>query len=83
MVLYNASNRARNSTKTINRTNTCGGNKKCGTPSYGWMTGHARNANLYRVNTTTPQVIFACPMIGSDIVRQQRNRGYASTLGPN
>lgn len=57
MVLMNAAKAARNQASIINRTNTCGGQKKGGlSPSVGWFL--SSNPNL--IGTTNTQFGLVC-----------------------
>ena len=57
MVLMNAAKSARNQASIVNRTNTCGGQKKGGlSPSVGWFL--SSNPNL--IGTTNTQFGLVC-----------------------
>jgi len=57
MVLMNASRSARNQASIVNRTNTCGGNKKGGlSPSVGWFL----SSNPQLRGTTNTQFGLVC-----------------------
>lgn len=77
MVLLNAGKAARNAASIVNRTNTCGGNKKGGlAPSVGWFL--SSNPNL--IGATNTQFGLMC--IPNRTIQTQ-SYGYRATHGGN
>lgn len=67
---------ARNQNSIVNRTNTCGGNKKAGlAPRVGWYL--SSNVNLIRAPQTIPR--FCIP----NTTIQTQSYGYRATHGGN
>jgi hypothetical protein len=76
MVLMSAGKSARNQASIVNRTNTCGGNKKCGTaPSVGWFM--SSQPFLLRAPQSVP--LFCIP----NRTIQTQKYGYRATHGGN
>lgn len=76
MVLMSAGKSARNQASIVNRTNTCGGNKKAGTaPRTGWFM--QSNPTLRRAPQSVP--MFCIP---SRTIQTQKY-GYSATHGGN
>jgi len=76
MVLMNAGRNARNAASIVNRTNTCGGNKKSGlAPRVGWYL--SSNVNLIRA----PQKVL--PICIPNRTVQTQKYGYSATHGGN
>lgn len=76
MVLYSAGKAARNAASIVNRTNTCGGNKKGGlAPRVGWYL--SSNVNLIGAPQTLPR--FCIP----NRTIQTQSYGYRATHGGN
>ena len=81
MVLSNGTKSARRQQSIVNRTNTCGGNKKAGmAPTIGHFL--SSNPNLIRAITTGPKNVD-CRLIPGYISTtvQTQHRGYRATLG--
>lgn len=77
MVLMNSSRSARNQASIVNRTNTCGGNKKGGlAPSIGWYL--SSNPNL--IGATNTQYGLICR---PNLTIQTQKYGYRATIGGN
>ena len=77
MVLMSAGRAARNQASIVNRTNTCGGNKKGGlAPSIGWYL--SSNPNL--IGATNTQYGLKC--IPNRTIQTQ-SYGYRATIGGN
>jgi hypothetical protein len=75
-VLMSAGKAARNQNSIVNRTNTCGGNKKAGlAPRVGWYL--SSNVNLIRAPQTIPR--FCIP----NTTIQTQSYGYRATHGGN
>ena len=67
---------ARNQASIVNRTNTCGGNKKCGTaPRVGWFM--SSQPFLLRAPQNVP--LFCVP----NTTIQTQKYGYRATIGGN
>lgn len=76
MVYYSGSRSARNAASIVNRTNTCGGNKKAGlAPSVGWFM--SSNVYLTRAPHSIPK--FCIP----NTTVQTQKYGYKATIGGN
>jgi len=76
MVYYSGSRSARNAASIVNRTNTCGGNKKAGTaPRVGWFL--SSNPMLIGAPQTLPR--FCIP----NTTVQTQQTGYRATIGGN
>ena len=72
----NAGRNARNAASIVNRTNTCGGNKKSGlAPRVGWYL--SSNVNLIRA----PQKVL--PICIPNRTVQTQKYGYSATHGGN
>jgi hypothetical protein len=77
MVYMSGSRSARNQASIVNRTNTCGGNKKGGlAPSIGWYL--SSNPNL--IGATNTQYGLKC--IPNRTIQTQ-SYGYRATIGGN
>jgi hypothetical protein len=78
MVYMSGSRSARNQASIVNRTNTCGGNKKVGlAPSIGWFL--SSNPNL--IGATNTQYGLKC--IPNNRTIQTQSYGYRATIGGN
>ena len=76
MVLMSAGKAARNQSSLVNRTNTCGGNKKAGlAPRVGWYL--SSNTMLIGAPQTIPR--FCIP----NTTIQTQSYGYRATHGGN
>ena len=76
MVYYSGSRSARNAASIVNRTNTCGGNKKAGTaPRVGWFL--SSNPMLIGAPQSIPR--FCIP----NTTVQTQQTGYRATIGGN
>jgi hypothetical protein len=76
MVLMSAGKAARNQASIVNRTNTCGGNKKAGTaPRTGWFMQN--NPTLRRAPQRVPLICIPNTTI------QTQKYGYSATHGGN
>ena len=76
MVLMSAGKAARNQASIVNRTNTCGGNKKAGTaPRTGWFM--QSNPTLRRAPQRVPLICVPNTTI------QTQKYGYSATHGGN
>ena len=76
MVLMSAGKSARNQASIVNRTNTCGGNKKAGTaPRVGWFM--SSQPFLLRAPQNVP--LFCIP----NTTVQTQKTGYRATIGGN
>jgi hypothetical protein len=76
MVLMSAGKAARNQASIVNRTNTCGGNKKAGTaPRTGWFM--QSNPTLRRAPQRVPLICIPNTTI------QTQKYGYSATHGGN
>ena len=76
MVLVNAGKMARNAASIVNRTNTCGGNKKSGlAPRIGWFL--SSNPSLIGAPQSVP--LFCIP----NRTIQTQKYGYSATHGGN
>ena len=76
MVLMSAGKSARNQASIVNRTNTCGGNKKAGTaPRTGWFM--QSNPTLRRAPQRVPLICIPNTTI------QTQKYGYSATHGGN
>ena len=76
MVYYSGSRASRNAASIVNRTNTCGGNKKAGTaPRVGWFL--SSNPMLIGAPQTLPR--FCIP----NTTVQTQQTGYRATIGGN
>jgi len=76
MVLMSAGKSARNQASIVNRTNTCGGNKKAGTaPRVGWFM--SSQPFLLRAPQNVP--LFCVP----NTTIQTQKYGYRATIGGN
>jgi hypothetical protein len=77
MVYFSGSKSARNAASIVNRTNTCGGNKKGGlAPSVGWYL--SSNPNL--IGGTNTQYGLVCR---PNLTIQTQSYGYRATHGGN
>ena len=77
MVLMSAGRAARNQASIVNRTNTCGGNKKGGlAPSIGWYLSSKPNL----IGATNTQYGLIC--IPNRTIQTQ-SYGYRATIGGN
>jgi hypothetical protein len=77
MVLMNSSRSARNAASIVNRTNTCGGQKKGGlAPTVGWYM--SSNPSLIRATNTQ----FGLRCIPNRTIQTQ-SYGYRATIGGN
>lgn len=77
MVYYSGSRNARNAASIVNRTNTCGGNKKGGlAPTVG--TFISSNPNL--IGATNTQYGLVCR---PNLTIQTQSYGYRATIGGN
>jgi hypothetical protein len=77
MVYFSGSKSARNAASIVNRTNTCGGNKKGGlAPSVGWYL--SSNPNL--IGATNTQYGLICR---PNLTIQTQSYGYRATHGGN
>jgi hypothetical protein len=77
MVLMNSAKSARNAASIVNRTNTCGGNKKGGlAPSVGYFM--SSNPNL--IGATNTQYGLVCR---PNLTIQTQSYGYRATHGGN
>jgi hypothetical protein len=77
MVLMNSSRSARNAASIVNRTNTCGGQKKGGlAPTVGWFM--SSNPSLIRATNTQ----FGLLCIPNRTIQTQ-SYGYRATIGGN
>jgi len=76
MVLYSAGKAARNAASIVNRTNTCGGNKKAGlAPRIGWFM--QSNPTLRRAPQRLPLICVPNRTV------QTQKYGYSATHGGN
>ena len=76
MVLMSAGKAARNQASIVNRTNTCGGNKKAGTaPRTGWFM--QSNPTLRRAPQRVPLICVPNTTV------QTQKYGYSATHGGN
>ena len=76
MVLMSAGKSARNQASIVNRTNTCGGNKKAGTaPRTGWFM--QSNPTLRRAPQRVPLICVPNTTV------QTQKYGYSATHGGN
>lgn len=75
-VLMSAGKAARNQASIVNRTNTCGGNKKAGiAPRVGWYL--SSNVNLVRAPQSLPLLCIPNRTV------QTQKYGYSATHGGN
>ena len=73
MVLMNASKRARNQASIVNRTDTCGGNKKAGTaPRVGIYLDN--NVKLTRAPQNNPKVCVPNRTVQTQVIGYQATR---------
>ena len=76
MVYMSGSKRARNQASIVNRTNVCGGPKKCGTaPRVGWYL--SSNPWLLRAPQSVPLICRP------NLTIQTQKYGYRATIGGN
>lgn len=74
MVYMSGSKASRNQASIVNRTNTCGGNKKAGlAPRVGWYL--SSNVNFVGATQTIPKIC-----VPSKTIQTQRY-GYRATIG--
>jgi hypothetical protein len=74
MVYMSGSKASRNQASIVNRTNTCGGNKKAGlAPRVGWYL--SSNVNFVGATQTIPKIC-----VPSTTIQTQRY-GYRATIG--